>query len=131
MINDRYVEILELLANGINPITGEVFEKDSVYNEAEVVRALFFALNCIKNFSKKKKTKAQRQLENQAKGLPKNHGLKWSKEEKEMLKKMFLENKSIKELSDFFQRTKGAIIAELVKQGLITKEEIYFYKYQK
>jgi len=131
MVNDRYIEILELLANGINPITGEIFEKDSVYNEAEVIRALFFALNCIKSSSKKKKTKTQRQLENQVKGLPKNHGLQWSKEEKEMLKKMFLEDKSIKELSNFFERTRGAIIAELVKQGLIKKEEIYFYKYQK
>ena len=129
-MEDRYIEIIELLANGINPITGESFEENSIYNNPEIIRALFFALNQIKS-PKKKKTKTQKQLENQAKGLPKNHGLAWSKEDKEKLKEMFLENKTIDELAKFFERTKGSIIAELIKQGLIKKEEIYFYKYGK
>jgi len=37
---DRTIEILEALASGCSPQTGEIIEKDSVLNERDVIRAL-------------------------------------------------------------------------------------------
>jgi hypothetical protein len=34
-------QIIETLAQGINPVTGEVFDEDSPYNAPPVIRALF------------------------------------------------------------------------------------------
>ncbi|EGU61756.1 hypothetical protein VINI7043_21551 [Vibrio nigripulchritudo ATCC 27043] len=38
---DRHLEIVEALANGINPQTGEVLPSESPYNSPDVIRALF------------------------------------------------------------------------------------------
>jgi hypothetical protein len=36
-------QIVQLLARGINPVTGEVFPDDSPYNHPTIIRALFIA----------------------------------------------------------------------------------------
>jgi len=129
-MEDRYIFIIESLANGVNPITGEVFDNDSVYNNPEVIRALFFVLEKVKK-SKTKKTIEEKQNMNISNGKPKNHGLPWTKELKEELKELFKQNKSISELANIFERTKGSIISELLKQELITEEEKYLLKVKK
>lgn len=48
-----------------------------------------------------------------------NQGQPWLEKDDEMLKKMFCEGTSVKELCEFFQRTKGGINARLVRLGLI------------
>ena len=47
-------EIISALADGINPITGEVLPADSVCNNADVVRAFYAVLNNIDPIVKKK-----------------------------------------------------------------------------
>ena len=37
----RAREIIHTLANGVDPITGEVLPKESVYNSPDVIRALY------------------------------------------------------------------------------------------
>lgn len=37
--NNRHLEILQALAAGTDPITGEVFPADSPYNQPEIIRA--------------------------------------------------------------------------------------------
>ena len=44
---EKAKEITKLLANGINPTTGEVFPDDSPYNHPKIIRALFTLLNHI------------------------------------------------------------------------------------
>ena len=46
-------EIIAALADGINPITGEVLPADSVCNNADVVRAFYTVLNSIDPIVKK------------------------------------------------------------------------------
>lgn len=48
-------QILSLLADGIDPETGEMLPQDSVCNQPEVIRALHVALDCL-SMQKRKKT---------------------------------------------------------------------------
>ena len=44
----RAKEIVRMLADGMDPMTGEVFPQDSMYNSPEVIRALFTVLEYLK-----------------------------------------------------------------------------------
>lgn len=46
---NKTIEILEALASGCSPTTGEVFDSDSVFNERSVIRALQIAVDQLKN----------------------------------------------------------------------------------
>lgn len=51
----RAKELLSRLADGIDPLTGELLPGDSVCNQAEIVRALHTALNALSSVVKKGK----------------------------------------------------------------------------
>lgn len=123
MSMDTNIKIIEALANGVNPLTGEVLPNESPYNSPEIIRALFTALDQIKNPAKKltkiKKTIEQKKAENIENGMPENAGLPWTDNQKNNLVEAFKSGKSISELAMGFLRTNGAITSELKKQGLI------------
>lgn len=110
---------VEALANGVDPCSGEMFEANSVYNQPEVIRSLFTLLTQVKQSSKVKKTKEQKQQENVSKGLPKNAGMPWADEERSELAEQFKAGAQLHQLAELHERTQGSIIAELKKQGLI------------
>lgn len=101
-------EIIELLAQGVNPITGEILPGDSVINSLEISRALFEARDALKNY----KTKVK-------KDLPANAGQSWSNEDDQMLINDYEIGMTIVELSKKYQRTRGAITSRLKKLKLI------------
>lgn len=111
--------LLSALANGINPITGEILPDDSPYNEPKVIRALFTVLNPVKGNKQPKKSLQEKQQENVAAGRPRNAGLPWTENLKKELARKFKTGAQLDDLSTEFERTKGAVIAELVKQGLV------------
>ena len=112
------IEKLEVLANGIDPETGEQFSDNSPYNNPQVIRALFTVISAFK-LPKGKKSPEQKQEENRLKGLPQNAGLPWTDNGRNELAKCFNEGAPPPQLAQIHQRTSGAIIAELKKQGLI------------
>ncbi|MCL1079843.1 hypothetical protein D5R81_17085 [Parashewanella spongiae] len=75
MNQERIINIIETLANGVDPTTGEILPDSSPYNQPEVIRALFQVTKLIPKVKKTKKTTEQKQQENIDKGLPKNYGL--------------------------------------------------------
>jgi len=101
----RTVEIIEALANGVNPATGEVLPENSPYQNLEVTRALFRALDALKNTTGKKSPPLQ--------------GSKWTPEEEQQLHKLFNKGWKVPELAKKHQRTAGAIRSRLRKMGLI------------
>ena len=109
---DQAQEIVKLLANGIDPTTGEIFANDSPYNSPEVVRALFTVLNHVKQPSKS----------SAAESRPTNAGRPWTEELKHEVAGLFNQGKSIAELAQHFGRSKGAISSELVRQGVIIRD---------
>lgn len=112
-------DIVSALANGVDPVTGEVLADESPYNDPNVIRALFTVLKSSKGLMPLKKTLKQRQQENVAVGRPRNAGLPWTDELKEDLAERFESGASPGELARHFERTTGAILSELAKQGLI------------
>ncbi|MBR0466873.1 MAG: hypothetical protein IJJ40_05200 [Clostridia bacterium] len=98
--------IIEALANGVNPITGEVFSKNSCFNEPDIIRALYVAKE---QLIKVEKTSTRKQLE--------NAGKPWSKNDDEQLVRLFEDGKAIKEIAGLFQRTSGSINSRLKKLG--------------
>jgi len=112
-------KIIKALANGINPITGELLSDNSPYNEPDVIRALSKILESSKPVKKPKKTIEEKQQENITNCRPRNAGLPWTDELKIEVSSKFQAGVTIDELSNRFERTKGAIVSELKKQGLI------------
>lgn len=100
----RHLEMLQALAAGTHPVTGEVFPADTPYNQAEIIRALFFALNELESLAEKG-----------------NKGLAWSQEEDNLLTQRFKEGIKITQLAKLHSRTYGAIKAKLLKLGLLHK----------
>ena len=98
-------EIVTALAEGVDPITGEILPPDHVCNNTEVVRA-FYAMLKIDTADKKKK-------------IYENAGKKWSKEDDELLKQMFNQSINVSELQKKFNRSRGSIQSRLAKLGLI------------
>lgn len=71
-------EIINALANGINPITGEILPSDNVCNEPDVIRALYTAAELLK-----------KQAEKEQRTKPANAGKRWTAEEDGLLAEMF------------------------------------------
>lgn len=113
-------EIVKMLADGIDPITREVFPPESHYNNPEIIRALFTVLSAVRMPAKAtKKSIEEKQKNNIENGRPKNAGLPWPEEQRKEVAILFNQGKSINELSTYFDRTEGAIKSELTHQGLI------------
>lgn len=117
------IDTVQSLANGVNPVTGELFPDHSPYNHPEIVRALFFCVQHMKQPPKVKKTVEQKQAENLAKGQPKNAGMPWTPELKTELATGFNAGVATTELARQFERSKSAIVSELIKQGLIDEDD--------
>lgn len=106
----RAKEILTILADGTNPLTGEVLPNSDSCNQVEVVRALHAVLNAL-NHQEEKNKKSQWE----------NAGKPWSAEEKEQLIQEYHTGLKIHEISKKHGRSRGAIEAKLAQVGLIDK----------
>ena len=104
----RAKEILEMLADGVNPMTGEVLPYSDSCNQVEVVRAIHAVLKHIAVEPEKPK-----------RPMPENAGKPWTKDDEEILCRMFDTGCTEKEICNHFQRSSGAIAARLVRLGKI------------
>lgn len=84
------IKILELLANGANPQTGEVFSMDSPYQNPQTIRALFMALRALE------RQKAAKKLDQ---SLPLNAGNPWTSDEEQRLVSKFDAGTPIEDLA--------------------------------
>lgn len=106
----KSLEIIRLLANGVDPYTGEEYPIDSPYQHPQTIRALFVAIQALERV--KKSGDRQRQL-------PDNAGKAWEDEEDQRLVLAFDSGKSSKQLAEDHQRTEGSIRSRLLKLGKI------------
>ena len=109
---DRAKEIIQALADGVDPYTGERFPADGPYQRADTVRALYTALEAL---DKPKRARAPRPIDP---NKPRAGG-PWSPEEEDRLRAAYTAHKPIPEIAAAHGRTPGAITARLVKLGLI------------
>ncbi|NQU05935.1 MAG: hypothetical protein HQ568_07565 [Calditrichaeota bacterium] len=111
MLPSEAKKIIESLANGVCPVTGEVLPDDSPYNSPQVIRALFAAVNAF-DF--------QVRREERRKKLPNNAGKQWTTEEDQELISAFNDGNEVKEIAKIHERTRGAIASRLVVLGQIS-----------
>ena len=122
MKQENVISILEALANGVDPVTGEVLPDTSPYNQPDVIRALFHATKLIPKFKASKKTVEDKQHENLEKGLPENHGLPWAESDIHKAVSDYQTEVKIDEIARKLSRKPSAIIGLLKKHNVITEE---------
>jgi hypothetical protein len=102
-------QIIDTLAQGIHPVTGEVMPEDSPYNAPPVIRALFAVSQALDGGSPTA-PKPRREL-------PPNAGKAWLAQEDGKLETAFAAGIDVKQIAEELGRTTWAIEARLVKLG--------------
>ena len=108
----RAKEIIENLADGINPLTGEVLSDNDSCNQVDVVRAFYAILNHLDEKKPKK-------------NLPANAGKPWTKEDEDLLVSLYRSGTPKREICKTMQRTESGVAARLVHLGIIDNRDIF------
>jgi len=119
-------EIISKLASGVNPLNGEILPNDDLYNDPVIIRALFSAVQAMQGGGANNPTSKDKQEDNARKGKPKNAGTPWTQELKDKLSEEYKNGSTVEDLSISFERTEGAMKAELVRQGLMDSSEVNY-----
>jgi hypothetical protein len=113
---DRAKEIVQALADGVDPYTGDRFPADGPYQRADTVRALYTILEALSSApSASRREKPPRPVDP---NKPRAGG-KWTEEEEAKLREAFHARKPFDQIAKDHGRTPGAITARLVKLGLL------------
>lgn len=107
MKTEAALQIITALSDGIHPDTGDVLSNESCFNNPQVIRALFTAKESLENSLKIEKRKGE---------LPKNAR---KPEEDDELASRFDSGMGINEIIELHGRTKGSIMARLIRLGKI------------
>ena len=102
-------EIINVLAQGIHPVTGEAMPADSPYNEPPVIRALFTVARALEDCDA---AKVRREA-------PPNAGKSWSEDEDGRLAAAFDAGQQLGQMALELGRSRVAVEARLVKLGKI------------
>ncbi|MEI6835097.1 MAG: hypothetical protein WCL28_14010 [bacterium] len=100
--------IIESLAKGIDPDSGEILPEQGLLHSPKIIRALFLAVDALDIGIKR---------DQQKRTQPNKAGRSWSVKEDESLLHMFDSGASIKEIVAKHERTKGAISSRLLRLG--------------
>ncbi len=113
--------ILTALAEGIHPLTGEIFPEGCPYHSAEIVRALYTTVRILE--SPKTSGTQSKSADRPRDGALANVGKQWSGEEDRQLLVEFDAGKSLRECATLHLRTVAGIEARLEKLGLLKAED--------
>lgn len=106
----RAKELLYILADGINPLTGEILPDYDSCNQVDIVRALHAVL-----------MELEKQPQKVQKNQPENAGKPCTSDEDTQLLHEYRSGTKTSELAKLHKRTKGSIVARLVKLGEINE----------
>jgi hypothetical protein len=105
-------QIIDTLAQGIHPITGEAMPEDSPYNAPPVIRALHAVSRALEGASPAPSSEPSR-------ARPPNAGKAWSAQEDAALETAFDAGIALKQVAQELGRTAFAVEQRLVKLGKI------------
>ena len=112
MEKEQTLRILNALANGVHPATGEKFAADGPYQHPDTVRALFEAMRAVEGAA------AATPAADRKSAFPQSGaGSRWSTEEEERLAGGFDAGRTVDELARAHDRSRAAIEARLVRLG--------------
>ena len=117
MEREQTLRILNALANGVHPATGEQFAADGPYQHPDTVRALFQAMRAVEGDGTQATT-AQAPAPARKPALPQTgSGSRWSAEEEQRLASAFDAGRTVDELARAHGRSRAGIEARLVRLG--------------
>ena len=112
MDREQTLRILNALANGVHPATGEKFAADGPYQHPDTVRALFEAMRAVEGGGGAAPAPERKPAFPQS-----GSGSRWSTEEEERLASGFDAGRTVDELAHAHSRSRAAIEARLVRLG--------------
>jgi hypothetical protein len=121
MDNPTAIQLIRSLANGTDPITGEIISDTSSLNDPKLIRAFFLAVDALEYVEKKGKTQKQEMSKYTNAGKP------WTSEEDNLLIQAFEKGVAVKEIVQRHGRTRGALAARLVRLGKIADRADFLY----
>jgi len=113
-------QVIDVLARGIDPATGEVLPEDSPLNSPHVIRALFLAAKALELQAGKRERPPSAGT---ADTKPANAGKAWAEDESQRLAAAFNAGASVADLAKTHQRSTGAITSRLIRLGLMQPSE--------
>ena len=112
MEKEQTLRILNALANGVHPATGEKFAADGPYQHPDTVRALFEAMRAVEGGA------ATAPAPERKPAFPQSgSGSRWTGEEEQRLAAAYDAGQSVDELARAHNRSRAAIEARLVRLG--------------
>lgn len=108
-------QIIDTLAQGIHPVTGEAMPEDSPYNAPPVIRALHAVSRALEAPGAAEPPEPARSRRN----LPPNAGKAWSPQEDAALETAFDAGIDLKQVAEELGRTRFAVEQRLVKLGKV------------
>jgi DNA-binding NarL/FixJ family response regulator len=122
MNKEQTLRILNALANGIHPATGEKFGADTPYQHPDTVRALFEAMRAVEGAGEaapasSASTSAAPAAERRPAMPESGSGSRWTSEEEQRLVNSFDTGRTVDELARAHNRSRAAIEARLVRLG--------------
>jgi len=117
MEREQTLRILNALANGVHPATGEKFAADSPYQHPDTVRALFEAMRAVEGCGLPAVAAPAPVTERKPAPAQTGSGSRWSVEEEQRLVSAFDAGRTVDELARAHGRSRAGIEARLVKLG--------------
>lgn len=110
----RAYDLIQALACGVDPHSGEEYPTQSPYQHPDTIRALFVALRYLEPQAQKEKRRASQ---------PANAGKPWTREQDQQLAESFDTGTKPHKLAEQMHRSRSAVVARLIKLGKMTPEE--------
>jgi len=108
-------QIIDVLAQGIHPITGEAMPEDSPYNAPPVIRALHVVSRALEGVGAAAAAEPPRARRSQ----PPNAGKAWSAQEDAALETAFDAGIPVRQVAQELGRTAFAVEQRLIKLGKV------------
>ncbi len=116
--------ILEALALGIHPDTGDALPDQSIFNQAQVIRALFLAVQALDTEEQHAAVATTDAAASATrKPLPANAGKPWSTIDDTELLAAFDAGAQVSEIAREFGRSGGSINSRLVRLGRLQEAD--------
>ncbi len=123
----RAIHILEMLMDGVNPVTGEVLSEEHVCLEPQVMRALHTAIMALDEKAPTENMQLDEALPVNKKNGRLNAGREWTDDDKQRLRELYMKGTSVDDICDLLQRRYRGVKKQLIAMGMLEEKPVSDY----